>query len=111
MGDPDLLGQVVENLLRNAIEAQPQGGFLHLEIGQKSRTIVLKVKNGGFPLPADEAERILEPYFTTKTKGTGLGLAIARRIIQAHQGRIEVRATGDGTVELAVYLPVKPGPP
>ena len=107
-GDPDLLSQVVENLLKNAVEAQPDGGFLHLEVGRQNHEIVLKVRNGGFPLPPNQAERILEPYFTTKATGSGLGLPIAQRIVQAHGGHLEVKATEKDTVEIAIHLPIAP---
>ena len=103
--DPELLGQVIENLLRNAIEAQPDGGFLHLEVGRKEREIYLKVINGGSTLPVEETDRIFEPYFTTKAEGTGLGLTISQRIIQAHGGRLEAHTPEAGILEIAVYLP------
>ena len=107
-GDPDLLSQVVENLLKNAIEAQPYGGFLYLEVGRQNHEIVLKVRNGSFSLPPNQAERILEPYFTTKATGSGLGLPIAQRIVQAHGGHLEVKATEKDTIEIAVHLPIAP---
>jgi signal transduction histidine kinase len=104
--DPDLLGQVLENLLRNAIEAQPKSGFINLGVARKGHEIVLTIQNGGFSLPPEQAEQIFEPYFTTKTEGTGLGLSIARRIVQAHKGRMEVRCPKDDTLEIAIYLPL-----
>ena len=107
-GDPDLMSQVVENLLKNAVEAQPNGGSLHLEVGRQNHRIVLKVRNGGFRLPPDQAERILEPYFTTKTTGSGLGLPIAQRIVQAHGGHLEVKVAEKETVEIAVHLALAP---
>ena len=104
--DPELLGQVIENLLRNAIEAQPEGGFLHLNVGRKEREVYLKVENGGFTLSAEETDRIFEPYFTTKAEGTGLGLTISQRIIQAHEGRLEVHTPEAGVFKIAVHLPL-----
>jgi len=105
-GDPGLLGQVVENLLKNAIEAQPAGGAIHVEVSAgKGHGVCLRVKNRGFSLKPEEAERIVEPYFTTKADGTGLGLTISRRIVQAHGGRLTVRVPEPGTVEISVWLP------
>lgn len=104
--DPDLMGQVVENLIKNAIEAQPDGGALHIEVRQQGSDALLKVRNRGFSLPPGEAERILEPYFTTKIRGTGLGLAICQRIVRAHGGHMEVRVPEEGTVEITVRLPM-----
>jgi len=105
-GDPDLLGQVVENLLKNAIEAQPKGGSVHVEVsGGPNHWLCLKMTNKGFSLKPEEAEQILEPYFTTKPDGTGLGLTISRRIVEAHGGRLTVRVPESGTVEISIWLP------
>jgi len=104
--DPGLLGQVIENLLRNAIEAQPDGGFIHAEVGQKKREVYLTIKNGGSTLSTEETDRIFEPYFTTKTEGTGLGLTISQRIIQAHGGRLEAHTPEAGIVIIDFYLPL-----
>lgn len=108
-GDPDLLKQVIENLIRNAIEAQRDGGYLGVELKGKSQGIVLSFRNGGFPLPPHEAEHIFEPYFTTKAQGTGLGASIARRIVMAHGGQMSVQTNGKGHVEICVYLPFTQG--
>ncbi|MCP4575546.1 MAG: two-component sensor histidine kinase, partial [Deltaproteobacteria bacterium] len=60
-GDPDLLGQVIENLLLNAMEAQPHGGFIHVTLGQNGKDAYLMIRNGGLTLPEDKANQILEP--------------------------------------------------
>ena len=104
-GDPDLLKQVVENLLKNAVEAQPGGGFIHVTVSGQDREVCLKIKNAGFSLNPQDADRILDPYYTTKADGTGLGLSISRRTVAAHGGRITVRAVKPDRVEIAVYLP------
>ena len=70
----------------------------------------LILRNGGFHLTPQEAARIFEPYFTTKTRGTGLGLAISRRIVAIHGGQIEARVPAAQTLEVSVSLP-KGGPP
>ena len=104
--DPDLLGQVVENLIKNAVEAQPGGGEIHLRVEKKGQKTCLSVKNKGFLLKPDEANRILEPYFTTKTDGTGLGLTISRRIVEAHEGHMSVQVPEREMVEIAICLPL-----
>ena len=106
LGDADLLKQVMENLLRNAIEAQPCGGFLEVELRGEEREVVLAVRNGGFSLPRDEAVRIFEPYFTTKAQGTGLGMPIALRIVRAHGGHMDVQTNGNDHVKISVRLPL-----
>jgi len=106
--DPDLLHQALENLIKNAIEAQPAGGFVHIGLGRTGKEICLSVRNGGFALPASEADRIFEPYFTTKPDGTGLGLNIAWRIIQAHEGRMQAGCPEPGILEITLRLPLTP---
>jgi len=104
-GDRELLGQVVQNLFKNAMEAQPEGGSIHLEIEKKEHGVRLRMTNPGFSMPAQEAERILEPYVTTKADGTGLGLSISRRIVEAHGGHMRVQVPEPGTLEITVWLP------
>jgi len=104
--DPEMLEQVVENLIKNSIEAQPGGGWLHTRSRRQGNEAVLIIENSGFALSAEESGRILEPYFTTKVRGTGLGLAISRRIIQAHGGRLEVRVPAEGILRIEIYLPL-----
>ncbi len=92
IGDRDSLEEVIENLVKNGIEAQPSGGYLNVNIDKQDTDICLSMENDGFLLSALEAQRIMEPYYTTKAKGTGLGLAIAQKIMTAHGGRINVEA-------------------
>ncbi len=104
-GDPGLLEQAVENLVKNAAEAQPDGGFLRVTLQGQGREGILIFENGGFTLPEKDSERMIEPYFTTKTRGTGLGLAIVRRIIHAHGGSLSIEVPEAGMVRLTVRLP------
>ncbi len=108
-GDQKRLSQVVENLLKNAVEAQPNGGFITIGITRAAGAVVMAVTNGGFTLSPEQAERITEPYFTTKPAGTGLGLAIARRIITAHGGELHVHPLPENRVRIACHLPVFSG--
>lgn len=103
--DPDFLRQVIDNLLRNAVEAQPEGGFVDIAIEEKDDFLVLRVRNGGFSLHAEDAERIFIPYFTTKTRGTDLGLAISQKLIKALGGEIEASSPTEGILEITAYLP------
>lgn len=109
-GDPQLLGQVIDNLLLNAMEAQPQGGYIHVNVDQNGKEVFLRIRNGGLALPQEEMSQILDPYFTTKARGTGLGLTIAQRIIQAHGGRITLAAPEPDVLEVTVYLPLEDNP-
>ena len=106
--DPDLLRQVLDNLLRNAIEAAPAGSALQVGLGAVGKDIRLTLENGGLELPEPEVERLLEPWVTTKTQGTGLGLAISQRLITAHGGRLALAVPEPGRLRVSVFLPTRP---
>ncbi len=94
--DAGQLGQVLANLLRNAVEASPQGSDLHIRWSLEDEFFVFEVEDEGPGLPP-EGDRVFEVDFTTKSFGTGLGLPICRRIAEDHGGRVEaVRGRGSG---------------
>lgn len=107
-GDPDLLRHVLDNLLRNALEASPAEGVLRIGLARMEGETWLTLENDGLALPAGEVERILEPWFTTKTLGTGLGLAISQRIVSAHGGRLLLTVPRPGRLRVTVVLPSRP---
>lgn len=109
-GDAERLAQVLDNLIQNALSAMPDGGLLAL--GCEAATAEdglamarLTVEDTGRGIPAEDHERIFEPFFTDCETGTGLGLAIAREIVESHGGRINfVSRQGHGAIFL-VELP------
>ena len=106
VGDPDLLAEVFENLIKNAVEAQPVGGDLKISAWRAPENSVIRMENGGFSAAEDVANRLMEPYFTTKTRGSGLGLAIAQRIVQAHGGTITLTQVPPERLRVDVTLPL-----
>jgi signal transduction histidine kinase len=115
--DQHQLTQVFTNLLMNAYEAMAGKGavaisaeLVKLEDGADPRNAVLvQVVDDGPGMAQDIAERVFNPFFTTKPQGSGLGLAIVRKIVDAHDGRIDLRtAAGKGTT-IQVTLPVTGG--
>ncbi|MFV0438047.1 MAG: sensor histidine kinase [Desulfopila sp.] len=105
-GSYRLLGQLLENIVKNAVEAQPQGGFCHILLGGDPAWVKVEVSSGGFFLTAEASDNLFAPYFTTKTQGTGLGLAISRKIVEAHGGTVVAKPdTRAKTLTLTVVLP------
>ncbi len=111
-GDKDLLGQLLENVIKNGIEAQPDGGFLKICLSKSGDCCEILLANAGCSLQADEIEHVFEPYFTRKSKGTGLGLPISRKITEAHAGRCSCRVDQEsGHFYFSIVLPLMaPGP-
>lgn len=104
--DPDLVCQVLLGLLVNAAQAAPPGGEICLAARSRDGAVELAVSDSGPGVPAELRERIFEPFFTTRPQGTGLGLAVARRIVEAHGGRIAVGEAPGGGAAFTVRLPV-----
>lgn len=104
--DATQLGQVVLNLLLNAVEAAPEGGSIVVETrAREEGGVRLRVWNSGEALPDHLTTRVFEPFFTTKVQGTGLGLAIASAVVHKHGGEIRARGLPAGGTELVVDLP------
>ncbi len=97
-GDADLLKQAALNLVRNAMEAMPEGGELRVRVLKATEQIVLCVEDQGVGIPEESREKIFQLYFTTKAAGSGIGLAVTFRVVQLHNGSINFRSVpGEGT--------------
>ncbi|MGK4002892.1 protoglobin domain-containing protein [Sorangium sp. So ce1036] len=105
--DPAKIGQVLLNLLRNAIEALEAagGGAVILRARRRPRHAVIEVEDNGPGLASPDAP-IFDPFFSTKPNGTGLGLAIAHRIVTDHEGAIEFESRPGRTL-FRVTLPIR----
>ena len=98
-GDPELLKQVLLNIILNAVQATPGEGRIEIVLNEVKDGVVIEVSDEGEGIRREDLDRIFDPFFSTKTKGTGLGLAIAFRIMEAHGGYIRVRSVpGEGSV-------------
>jgi signal transduction histidine kinase len=97
---PGQIEQVLLNLIINARQAMPRGGYLRLDVRENARTgmVEIRVSDSGVGIPQDRLRLIFEPFYTTKEPdanghgGTGLGLSVCRQIIEQHQGRIRVES-------------------
>lgn len=104
--DPELIEQVLINLLVNACEASPPGTPVDVVVEAPSNgALALVVRDRGGGIAPHHRERLFHPFFTTKPQGNGLGLAISRNIVREHRGRIDVRARAAGGTEFRVTLP------
>jgi PAS domain S-box-containing protein len=118
--DTGQVGQVVQNLVLNAMQAMPKGGVLEVALHNTDldeetipadapltpgKYVLITVKDAGTGIPPEVLNRIFDPYFSTKEKGSGLGLAISYSIVRQHGGAITVESeVGVGTC-FRVYLP------
>ena len=97
--DPGMLGQALLNLALNACQAMPDGGTLKIGCRATGRgRVELDVEDTGEGIPPENLGRIFDLYFTTKQDGSGIGLSMVYRIVQLHDGEVEVQSTpGRGT--------------
>lgn len=106
--DPDLLAQVLINLLRNAAEAALDHGpapCVTLRIGaRRGPGVTIEVEDNGPGVPADRMTEIFLPFFTTKARGNGIGLSFARQVVLAHDGEIGVAAGAAGGALFRILL-------
>ena len=95
------------NLILNAIEVMPQGGTLSVNTDRTSDSLRLEIADTGRGIAADEAKKIFEPFYTTKTNGLGLGMPYAKKIIEQHGGMISLDSQiGEGTT-VSISLPAQ----
>ncbi|MBE9042328.1 GHKL domain-containing protein [Oscillatoriales cyanobacterium LEGE 11467] len=104
---PDELNQVWTNLIHNALQAMDNQGTLNIDVTQKDKKIRVDITDSGKGIPVDILPKIFQPFFTTKPpgEGSGLGLDIVRKIIEKHQGTIEVESI-PGKTTFTVFLPL-----
>ncbi|HOU54610.1 MAG TPA: ATP-binding protein [Myxococcota bacterium] len=107
--DPSLMAQVLMNLLLNAIQAMPDGGTARVALRRvlrgPRRFAGIEVTDTGPGVPEDLRDRIFDPLFTTRPDGAGLGLSLSARIVEAHDGLIEVSQAPGGGACFLVLLP------
>jgi signal transduction histidine kinase len=98
MLDQSSLRGALMNLMLNAIEAMPQGGTLSVIVDRTANTIRVEITDTGRGIAEEDANKIFEPFYTTKAQGLGLGMPYARKIIEQHGGTISLSSRpGEGT--------------
>ncbi len=105
--DPDQLYRALLNVVMNAIQAMPDGGFLTVKtsVVQKDASLSISIADTGVGMSEETLSEVFKPFFTRKSRGTGLGMAITKNIIEQHHGTISVASQkGQGSV-FAIAIP------
>jgi hypothetical protein len=112
--DKEQMVQVISNLIKNGIEAMPNGGNLHIHLSDNHEWVIIRIRDEGMGIAPGDMEKIFEPFYTTKGigKGTGLGLATTYGIVKMHRGQIDVKSStnpesGSTGTEFTIKLPRK----
>jgi signal transduction histidine kinase len=106
MGDPEFLRSVFNNLFINAVQSmEATGGNLNVKISPENGFVRFEISDTGGGIAEENIPKIFEPYFSTKETGTGLGLAIVQKIIEVHDGSIEVNSSEGSGTTFTIKLP------
>ncbi len=105
--DADKIQEVMLNLMINSISAINKKGLITINLSEKGdRDLEIVLSDNGMGIKKDHLPQIFHPFFTTKTRGTGLGLSICKKIIEAHNGTIEVESKEEEGTTFTIELPV-----
>jgi PAS domain S-box-containing protein len=104
--DAEQLQLAFQNILVNAAQATAGSGCIRVTIQRGSHEWTISMADTGPGMPPEVREKVFEPFFTTRSRGTGLGLPIARRVVEAHGGRIAIDTPPNGGTVVSVSLPI-----
>lgn len=107
--DPTRLGQIVSNLLSNALKFTPAGNTVKLTLVEDEPDAVIQVTDSGTGIPADELDHVFDRFYRgrdTRTSGSGIGLTVVRELTQAHGGSVDVASEPAGGTRFTVRLPL-----
>lgn len=94
------------NLLTNALDSSPQGMPVTVNAYRTETDLIVEVVDHGAGIPQKQRHLVFDPFFTTKVHGTGLGLPIVKKIVDAHQGMLEILDNADQGLTFRVVLPL-----
>ncbi|MED1862619.1 PAS domain S-box protein [Fictibacillus nanhaiensis] len=103
--------QVFVNMLKNAIEAMPTGGSVHIHLKREGGYVVASFIDHGCGISEERLPTLGEPFYTTKEKGTGLGLMICYKIVENHHGKILINSKIDEGTTFSILLPIDKNKP
>ncbi|MDP5273983.1 PAS domain S-box protein [Chengkuizengella axinellae] len=104
-GDEELLKKTFRHIIRNSIEAMPDGGEIVVKIKSICNKLIVCVIDQGIGITSERLAKLGEPFYTTKEKGTGLGLMMCYKILEAHHGKIHISSRVNKGTTVEVYLP------
>lgn len=104
--DPELMVQVLVNLMLNGLEAMSPGGHLTVWVKPRAPEVWIGVRDTGKGIPVEQRGAIFKPFFTTKHQGTGLGLSISHQIVTRHGGSLRYEETPGGGTTFVITLPL-----
>ena len=107
-GDKMQMKQVFTNLIQNAIHAMDSGQHLEIGLRYDEPDFIITIEDHGQGIDEEDMENIFKPYFTNKKKGTGLGLAIVKRIVQSHEGSIDVESEKGVGTKFTITIGISP---
>ena len=105
--DEKLIRKMMLHLTRNSIDAMPEGGTLTITVRQQRGWVTISFADTGVGIAEALEERVVDPFFTTKTYGTGLGLTLVEKIVAIHGGNFSLTRKSDGGMEARINLPEK----
>ena len=112
LADPEQLKVVLGNIIRNAVQAMPEGGRLSISAqATDSEWVAVSIGDTGVGIPGENLDKLFEPLFSTKAKGIGLGLALVKNLVDANKGRIEVQSEQGAGSTFTVSLPIQTAMP
>jgi signal transduction histidine kinase len=104
--NPGGIRQVLINLLMNAQDAIEQGGLINVRLKKREEHVLLEIEDNGRGIGRKDRRQLFNPFFSTKTKGSGLGLYVVKKIVEEHQGEIDLECKPEGGTKVKVFLPM-----
>jgi PAS domain S-box-containing protein len=106
--NPDQLKQVFINIIKNSIEAMPNGGSLWIDIRvEGDRSVIIETIDEGYGMTKETLAKIGTPFYTTKQEGTGLGMMVSHKIIESHHGKITIESEVNVGTKIKIEFPIK----
>lgn len=105
IGNKQHFQQCFLNLIKNSIEAMPNGGTLNISSTISNNKVIIRIEDSGIGMSQEQINRFGEPYFSTKSKGTGLGTMVAVKIIETMHGNLKIQSTVSKGTALTITFP------